>query len=68
MRRDLAEYEDKQLTDELNRRIRLRRQCLCDYCGRPSSTKPCKFPHRHGLTKLVRATLSRYTDPVPPAI
>ena len=44
---DLDEYSEARLRGELERRLLLRAQGLCDYCRRPSKTSPCKFPERH---------------------
>lgn len=45
--RDLDEYTKGELLAELDRRERARRADVCDYCGRPFFTTPCKFPDRH---------------------
>jgi hypothetical protein len=47
--RDLDEYTDIELNIELNRRLTLRVEGKCDYCGQPSGCYPsCRFPNRHG--------------------
>jgi hypothetical protein len=45
--KDLDEYTEAQLTAEFNRRCDLRHAGKCDYCGRPRTEPPCKFPERH---------------------
>jgi hypothetical protein len=45
--RDLDEYTEGQLQNELARRRALRNSGLCDYCQRAPETEPCKFPERH---------------------
>lgn len=46
---DLDEYEEERLIEEINRRVRLQEQGLCDYCERSPDTDPCKFPERHSF-------------------
>lgn len=47
---DLDEYTELQLLDELERRKKVRKRGLCDYCGMPrKTTASCKFPERHNL-------------------
>lgn len=46
-RRDLDEYSDEELVQELNRREALRAIGKCDYCQRASNTAPCRFVKRH---------------------
>jgi len=43
----LDEYTELTLTEELYRRAKARAEGVCDYCGRPPSKSPCKFPERH---------------------
>lgn len=45
--RDLDEYTKGELLAELERREKARKADVCDYCVRPFSTAPCKFPDRH---------------------
>jgi len=45
--RDLEEYSEVELQDELKRRQNARDHGFCDYCGRRFDTPPCKFPWRH---------------------
>lgn len=50
----LDEYPEADLLVELERRKRLRRRGMCDYCRRPikidgKRTEPCRFPGRHVL-------------------
>lgn len=45
--RDLDEYADYELVEELDRRARLRMNNFCTYCGQAAVTPPCKFPERH---------------------
>lgn len=43
----LDEYSDKELRQELERRLESRGQGLCDYCGRKATKSPCRFALRH---------------------
>ncbi len=45
--KELDEYSDQELRDEINRRLGAGWKGQCDYCGRTSDTPPCKFPERH---------------------
>lgn len=45
--KNLDEYEDKELTAELERRIVARQKGQCDYCGHSPRSKPCRFVTRH---------------------
>lgn len=45
--KDLDEYEEVTLQDEIHRRKILQDQGLCDYCERKPDTRVCKFPDRH---------------------
>ena len=45
--KDLDEYTDDELKDELGRRKQLMLKGLCTYCNRPGETPTCKFPDRH---------------------
>lgn len=46
--KDLDEYFEEDLENEIARRRQARRTRLCDYCGRAQSVEPpCKFPRRH---------------------
>lgn len=47
----LDEYTDKQLREEMQRRIASREMGVCSYCGRHSDTPECKFPDRHQQAK-----------------
>lgn len=44
---DLDEMSEERLQRELDRRKALRAKGLCDYCERPPSSTPCRFPDRH---------------------
>lgn len=44
---ELEDYNDERLEAELALRARRREQGQCDYCARPWTTKPCKYPDRH---------------------
>lgn len=49
--KDLDEYTEKELLDELQHRKILQDQNLCDYCGREKCTEPtCRFPSRHNYS------------------
>ncbi len=45
--RDLDEYTEAELAAEIVRRREARASGLCDYCGRPPTETPCRFPERH---------------------
>ena len=45
--KEITEFTDEQLTDELKRRDRCRRSGVCDYCEQPPHTTACRFPDRH---------------------
>lgn len=46
--KDLDEYTESQLIEEVARRQGARLVGLCDYCGRSfNAVPPCKFPNRH---------------------
>ena len=46
--KDLDEFTESQLKEELERRHQHRCIGMCDYCGRKAQSKPeCKFPKRH---------------------
>jgi hypothetical protein len=45
--RDLDEYRDEELEAELKQRREDRMRGVCDYCHRPTDTKPCRYPRRH---------------------
>lgn len=51
---DLDEYTDEALETELYRRKKVRDSGLCDYCLRPFSEPPCRFPDRHAISDLIR--------------
>jgi hypothetical protein len=46
---NLDEYTEEQLAAELERRKQAHAAGLCDYCKRPPSEPPCKFPERHAV-------------------
>ncbi len=52
--RELDEYSDQELKDELRRRELERAAYRCDYCHRSYSSHPCKFPTRHAMPKPVQ--------------
>jgi hypothetical protein len=45
--RDLDEFSEEELRDELARREEARRLGLCDYCGRNGNATKCRFSNRH---------------------
>lgn len=45
--KDLDEYTEAELEQELAARARRRKYGRCDYCGRHPLTRPCRFPKRH---------------------
>lgn len=50
--KDLDEYTEEQLNNELKRRQDLRNEGKCDYCGQLGNTPNCKFPERHKYARL----------------
>ena len=57
--RDLDEFAEKELVAELERRERLRRRGLCDYCGSPAGVlfpngRTCSHPERHDDPRATR--------------
>ena len=50
--RDLDEIHEEELQAELRRRETDRLAGLCDYCHKPSSHPPCRFPDRHGHSSM----------------
>lgn len=46
--KDLNEYTDIELLEELGGRAESRAGGRCDYCGRLPIEPECKFPGRHG--------------------
>lgn len=48
--RDLDEYTEEELLEELAQRKKLRAEGKCDYCQRAGGTPPCKFTERHHMT------------------
>lgn len=59
-RLDLDEMPARQLLDELASRRKMRRNGLCDYCGRAPDTPSCKFPERHKNQKVKEPLLMRF--------
>ena len=52
--KDLDEYREVELLEELARRAQLRQYGRCDYCGRfRDEGEPCKFPRRHMLAMTI---------------
>lgn len=49
--RDLDEYDDEELKDELARRAELTKKKLCTYCKRAVTASACRFPERHKAGK-----------------
>ena len=49
--KELDEYMDCDLLDELARRDRLQRLGRCDYCGRSGLDDPCIRPLRHAVAR-----------------
>jgi hypothetical protein len=50
--RDLDEYTERELYNELDRRQEKRDAGFCDYCGRLPCQPSCKFPERHKDTRI----------------
>lgn len=55
--KDLDEYTDAQLREELARREQARAEGRCDYCGRGNAASACRFPNRHALGDSGRPVL-----------
>jgi len=49
--RDLDEYSDEELREELGRRAKLAKKGRCTYCKRPVTASHCRFPERHTFKK-----------------
>ena len=45
--RDLDDYSEKELRDEISRREVLAKKGLCTYCEGKRNTTPCQYPARH---------------------
>lgn len=60
--KDLDEYNERELLQELERRKTLREQGKCDYCGGDGPVA-CKFPTRHGPASYARQTQLQAEDP-----
>lgn len=45
--KQLDEYTDLELAQEVGRREKLRAAGMCDYCERPNTTSVCKHADRH---------------------
>jgi hypothetical protein len=66
--KDLDEYTDEQLREELERREKATESGLCGYCGRLPTEPACKFPERHeaplgALNWTVKKHGGRLKDP-----
>ena len=57
----LDEYTDAQLEAELERRRWRRNAGLCDYCERPPTDPPCRFPERHKKPHIVSPSMKHHT-------
>ena len=51
--KDLDEYTEDQLREELARRQSLRDENLCDYCGQPGNSPLCRMRDRHMLASFI---------------
>lgn len=56
----LDEYTEKELQQELLRRVELRAAGKCDYCERYSGTTDCRFPDRHHDLRSVPMQVQRF--------
>lgn len=52
--KDLDEYDDEELMEELDKRAVRRKRGICDYCGQKFEAPSCRFPHRHKAPKTPR--------------
>lgn len=61
--KDLDEYTEQQLKNELERRRSLRDEGKCDYCQQLGNTTDCKFPERHAVAKLWWINIGQWRRP-----
>jgi hypothetical protein len=54
--KDLEDYTDQQLLEEILRRAKLRADGVCDYCGSPATKPTCAHVYRHKLAAAGRKT------------
>lgn len=45
--KELDEYTEVELKEELKRRFKAKEKGRCDYCGRYPTDEACRFPERH---------------------
>jgi len=43
----LDEVSNRNLVEEMQRRLQMAVERRCDYCYRPYTSEPCKYPDRH---------------------
>lgn len=55
--KDLDEYSEEELLNELARRKSLQEQGCCDYCGRSGTSSSCKEKLRHYTAAKVIAAI-----------
>jgi hypothetical protein len=60
--RDLDEYSDEELREEIARREDCRARGVCSYCGKNGNATKCRFKDRHPN----RARRSKPDDQGPP--
>jgi hypothetical protein len=53
--KDIDEYDEDELLTELRLRAERRTRGVCDYCGRPPESPPCKERKRHRLGNISEA-------------
>ncbi len=64
--KDLDEYTEHELRQELARREAAVTEGRCDYCGRPGLVEPaCKFPERHSRAAQQQQRLNRIAAGIP---
>lgn len=59
LEKDLSEYDEMQLLNEISRRQAERAKGRCEYCGRSFRSEPCKFPERHARPGLAEPAYLR---------
>lgn len=58
--RDLDEYSDEELREEIARREDCRARGVCDYCGKNGNAPKCRFKNRHPNRERKQAKASAF--------
>lgn len=61
--RDLEDFGEGELQQELLRRFEARKAGICDYCGRGSETTSCRYSLRHSPPTGDKTPLPEIVDP-----